>query len=229
MTSVAPAPEILVVDDDERLRALLHKFLTENGFTVMTCAHAEEARHILDVFAFDLIVLDIMMPGETGLELTQSLADKINTPILLLTAMGEGHHRVDGLEKGAEDYLTKPFEPQELLLRVKKIIKRTGSMNRSDALCQLGMYTFHVNKGLLYRGDELVKITDTEAKLLSILFHKKGLPISREALAEETMLNINPRSIDVQITRLRKKIESDPKMPRYIQTVRHEGYVLNTD
>lgn len=221
--------EILVVDDDERLRKLLYKFLSENGFKVMTCASADEARHTLDVFQFDLIILDIMMPGESGLELTQSLDGKIKTPILLLTAMGESHHRIDGLEKGAEDYLTKPFEPKELLLRVQKIIKRTTLATRQDTVCRMGNFSFQVDKGFLYEGQTLIKLTDTEAKLLTILFHKKGTPISREDLAKDNMLNINPRSIDVQITRLRKKIEPNPKAPLYIQTVRHEGYVLRPD
>lgn len=221
------AHSILVVDDDARLRDLLSRYLREQGFDVCVACDAQEARNFLDLLEFDLIVLDIMMPGETGLELTRDLSTKITTPILLLTAMGEAHQRIDGLEQGAEEYLSKPFEPKELVLRIQKILKRTAKPK--DVKVRMGHFTFDAAQGVLYEGDVPVKLTETEAHLLTLLGQEPGVVISRETLADHHVLEINPRSVDVQITRLRKKIEPDPTVPRYLQTVRHRGYVLKPD
>jgi len=219
---------ILVVDDDERLRRLLQKFLSERGFNVSTAQDAQDARNKLSLLQFDLIVLDLMMPGESGLDFAKDYRQSNDTPILMLTAMSEGEDRITGLECGAEDYLTKPFEPRELVLRINNILKRVvrDKVTNSDAVINLGTLSFDSERRILSRGENQIHLTASEASLLAILAEKAGDILSREKLAELSGIDGNDRTIDVQVTRLRRKIEDDPKMPRFLQTVRGQGYVL---
>ncbi len=226
------APHILVVDDDTRLRGLLRKYLSDNGFQVSAAADAAEARRQLTAMAFDLMVLDVMMPGETGLELVRSLrAEGMALPVLLLTAMGEGGDRIQGFESGADDYLTKPFEPRELLLRIGSILRRTAPAPAQTApeSCRFGAFLFDLERGELRRGGEQIHLTTAEAALLAVLAAQPGETLSREDLGAATGNDGNLRTVDVQVTRLRKKIEEDPRQPRYLQTVRGRGYVLWRD
>lgn len=223
------APHILVVDDDTRLLKLLHQFLTDSGNRVTTAADAAEARLQLESFTFDLIVLDVMMPGESGLELTVAMRQRGNVPILLLTAMAEAENRIDGLELGADDYLSKPFEPRELLARIRSILRRTQLPTVSVSEVRLGEFSFDLTRLELARGTIRVRLTTSEARLLKALASSAGRPISREELTRRSALNGNTRAVDVQVARLRRKIEPDPKLPRYLQTVRGEGYVLRPD
>jgi two-component system phosphate regulon response regulator OmpR len=219
---------ILVVDDDTRIRTLLHKFLTNNGYRVTMAADALEARHHLKNFAFDLIVLDVMMPGEDGLSLTTSLRKTSDVPVLLLTARGEAADRIAGLESGADDYLAKPFEPRELLLRIAAIGRRARAERSALKEIHLGQFRFDPERGEMTREGRQIKLTSAEIALLRILSASAGKPISRLELAQRTGAGLE-RSIDVQVTRLRRKIEDDPKMPLYLQTVRSIGYVLVPD
>ena len=221
-------PHILVVDDDTRLRELLRKFLTENGFRVTTSADAAEARQMLTSLEFDLVVLDVMMPGESGLELTSGLREFSVVPILLLTAMGEPEDRIDGLERGADDYLTKPFEPRELLARIRSILRRAGPRTGKSEIV-LGDHLYDPVRQQLLGPDGLVRLTGAEARLLQVLAANPGHPISREALQRQSRLGGTVRAVDVQVTRLRRKIEPNPKIPRYLQTIRGQGYVLWPD
>lgn len=224
------APHILVVDDDTRLRELLRRYLVEQGFRVTTTPDTASARTRLRAFDFDLLVLDIMMPGETGLELTRSLRQASNVPILLLTAMGEPEDRIEGLASGADDYLPKPFEPRELVLRINSILRR--ALQPEEALhgaVSFGGFSFDPKRDELRRGEEFVRLTSAELSLLRALARQPGVPVSREMLTAENPIGGSPRSIDVQMTRLRRKIETDPKFPRYLQTVRGTGYVLVPD
>lgn len=236
-TGRGPAPvgradataHILVVDDDARLRDLLRKFLSENGFRVTVAADAGDARARLASLAFDLIVLDVMMPGESGLELTASLRARSDVPILLLTARGETAHRIAGLESGADDYLPKPFEPRELLLRIGTILRRTAAEKGAPSELRLGDFRFDPARGELHRGETHIHLTSAERALLLVFAARPGVVIDREALLAESGVSGAARSIDVQITRLRRKIESDHRAPRYLQTVRGQGYVLRPD
>jgi two-component system phosphate regulon response regulator OmpR len=227
------APHILVVDDDNRLRELLRKYLTENGFRVTTAASAQEARQRLQSLDFDLMVLDVMMPGESGLDLTASLRKEKPLPILLLTAMAESTNRIAGLERGADDYLTKPFEPRELVLRMHSILRRVNETPQAaPALPEdvtFGNHSFNLARGELLNGAKRVKLTEAETGLLRALAVNVGATLSREDLARLTGPGNNARTIDVQVTRLRRKIEPDPKFPRYLQTVRGRGYRLAAD
>lgn len=220
---------LLVVDDDARLRDLLRRYLTDQGFRVTTAGDAAEARRKLDSIAFDLLVLDVMMPGEDGFALTASLRESSRIPILLLTAKAEGADRIGGLERGADDYLTKPFEPRELVLRIRNILQRMESEAERKAVLRIGEYRLDLRRGELRRGDEPVRLTSAEQSLLAALAARPGEAVSREALAEATQLGGNLRAVDVQMTRLRRKIERDPRFPRYLQTVRGTGYVLKPD
>ena len=223
-------PHILVVDDDRRLRELLRKFLIEQGFRVTTAEHAEAARDKLASFAFDLLVLDIMMPGESGIDLTLALRQGNSVPILLLTAMGESEDRIAGLMSGADDYLTKPFEPRELVLRLDAILRRTRRPADSQARqVFFGGFHFDLNREELRKGEEYLRLTAAEASLLKALARQPGVAVSRDSLIAESPIIGNARTIDVQVTRLRRKIETDPKYPRYLQTVRGIGYVLMPD
>ncbi len=223
-------PHILVVDDDTRLRELLHKYLIEQGFRVTTGANAADARAKLASIAFDLLVLDIMMPGETGLELTRELRADSAVPILLLTAMSETSDRIQGLEVGADDYLPKPFEPRELVLRINAILRRVlPEPAPQPAQVRFGDFCFDLSRDELMRDEQYVRLTASEASLLKALARQPGVPLSRDDLSAASRISGNVRTIDVQMTRLRRKIEADPKFPRYLQTVRGTGYVLKPD
>jgi len=222
-----PEPHLLVVDDDARLRELLRRYLSDSGFRVTAAADATEARSNLASFSFDLVVLDVMMPGENGLELTRALWKEGRVPVLLLTAMAEPEDRVNGLEQGADDYLSKPFEPRELVLRIRNLLQRRPASDFASNDIRFGGCRFDVVRGELYRGGDLVHLTAAEAGLLSILAQKLGQPVSREELSMS--LSGNVRNVDVQMTRLRRKIERDPRFPRYLQTVRGTGYALKPD
>ena len=222
-------PHLLVVDDDARLRELLRRYLTDQGFRVTTAGDAAEARARLTSIAFDLLVLDVMMPGESGLDLTRSLRRDGRLPILLLTAMAEPEDRINGLEHGADDYLAKPFEPRELVLRIRNILQRVPQPAPPAAEVRFGACRFDLARGELYRGSDAVHLTAAETALLAALARRPGEAVSREALSEEAQFSGNVRTVDVQVTRLRRKIERDPKFPRYLQTVRGTGYVLKPD
>ena len=226
---------ILIVDDDERIRNLLQKFLLRNGFFASIARDAAHARRILSSIEFDMIVLDVMMPGEDGLSLTIDLRKTLSTPILLLTAKSESNERIMGFEAGADDYLTKPFEPKELVLRINSILRRMPKDDINLALpttIQMGAVRYDLSRGELWDNNALVKLTATESALLRIFSVNLHNPVSRPKLVEDLTKNGVPsqeRSVDVQITRLRRKLEVDPKMPRYLQTVRGAGYMLAPD
>ncbi len=228
---------ILIVDDDERIRALLGRFLRRNGYMVTMARDAAQARRLLAGLEFDLIVLDVMMPGEDGIALTRSLRQRLQTPILLLTAKGETEDRIAGLESGADDYLPKPFEPRELLLRIAAILRRVPAVEPGQPkFLTLGMLRYDTEKGELWRGDAPLRLTGTEQALLRRLAVNPGQPVSRADLIEDLgrggagdEAENSERAIDVQITRLRRKIEPDPKEPRFLQTVRGTGYMLVSD
>jgi two-component system phosphate regulon response regulator OmpR len=222
--NIETKPHLLIVDDDDRLRALLKKFLHEQGFMVTAARDAAEARRKLEWFVFDLMVLDVMMPGETGLSLLKSLADKTRMPVLMLSAMGEATDRIKGLEIGADDYLAKPFEPAELVLRLRKILRRAQPAMIAKTL-SFGDCRFDVGAGALTRNGEAVSLTTNELALLKALAESPGQPVTREALAKRMPGTGSERSVDVQVTRLRKKIEEGEK-PVFLQTVRGAGYVL---
>ena len=223
-------PHILVVDDDRRLRDLLRRFLSDNGFFVSTAGDAGEARRLLDGMAVDLIILDVMMPGEDGLSFTASLRTRSHVPILLLTARGEVADRIDGLERGADDYLTKPFEPRELLARVASIMRRAAAAPpRAATTLRFGPCAFDLDRNELTRDGEPVRLTSQEIGLLRALAENAGEPLSREELIRQSGVEANERAVDVQVTRLRRKIEADPRAPRYLQTVRGAGYVLRPE
>jgi len=226
---------LLIVDDDERIRGLLQKFLLRHGFITTTARDAAHARRLLSGLEFDLIVLDVMMPGETGVELTTSLRETLTTPILLLTAKGETEDRIAGLEAGADDYLPKPFEPKELLLRINAILRRVPAEEPVDStpkVLSLGPVRYDVARGEMWKGEAMVRLTATESALMRIFSGQPGAPVTRAKLVEDLGRDggqAQERAVDVQITRLRRKIEADPKQPRYLQTVRGEGYMLAPD
>ena len=228
-------PHILIVDDDERIRSLLQKFLIRNGFLVSTARDAAHARRLLSGLEFDLIVLDVMMPGEDGMSLCRDLRAKISAPILLLTAKGETADRIAGLEAGADDYIAKPFEPKELLLRINAILRRVPQAAPAAIVpkaLNMGPFRYDIERGELWNGDDLVRLTATESQLMKIFSAKVGEPITRTTLVEELSRSggqTQERAVDVQITRLRRKIEVDPKQPRFLQTIRGSGYMLQPD
>ncbi|HEV2562597.1 MAG TPA: response regulator [Rhizomicrobium sp.] len=229
MNLEAGTPHLLVVDDDERLRALLQRYLSTNGFRVSAAADAAEARALMKSIAFDLLILDVMMPGETGLDLTRSIRANSQTPILLLTARGEAEDRIAGLEHGADDYLPKPFEPRELVLRCTSLLRRTAPPARSaHREVKMGEAVFDPERGELRRKGKPVRLTSSESALLKLFAANAGRAFSRTDLCTRLGVTLE-RSIDVQVTRLRRKIEDDPKLPLYIQTVRGVGYVLVPD
>tara|TARA_Y100001970_G_C14184297_1_gene831613 strand:- start:796 stop:1473 length:678 start_codon:yes stop_codon:yes gene_type:complete len=215
---------ILVVDDDERIRELVKQYLNENNYLVTTANSAEDAEDKLKFIKFDLIILDIMMPGKSGLEFTESNKNKINTPIILLTAKGQSSERIVGLEVGADDYLPKPFEPKELLLRVKNILKNTKIKNLKNKI-EFGNIYIDLNKLFIKNKNDEYKINLTEKTILEKMINSPGQIFTRDEIGK--IINLEKeRSIDVIITRLRKKIEENPKNPKYLQTIRGEGYVL---
>ena len=215
---------ILVVDDDDRIRELVKEYLDDNGFIVSTGNSAEEAKIRLQYFKFDLIVLDVMMPGQTGFELTQEIKKKSNVPIILLTAKGEVENRIHGLELGADDYLGKPFEPKELLLRIKNIIKKSKKIDLNK-INQIGEAKVDLNKMSIQLKNKVSKINNSEKKVLIEMLANPGKTYSRTEIGEISNIS-QERSIDVMITRLRQKIELNPKNPKYLQTIRGSGYVL---
>lgn len=219
------APHILVVDDDARLRQLLQRYLVQNGYYVTTAAEAEEAKTRLRSIAFDLVVLDIMMPGQDGLSLTEELRRESEVPILLLTARGASEDRIAGLEAGADDYLPKPFEPRELLLRIATILRRV-QQTRTDDVIHFGPFTFNRRTAELKRVEEVIHLTTGEISLLQALAAKPGRAMSRGELGDKGVVAGSDRAVDVQMARLRRKIEEDPRQPRYILTMRGSGYVL---
>lgn len=227
---------ILIVDDDTRICDLLEKFLDKNGYLVSAVHSAEQARQILAGLEFDLIILDVMMPRESGIELTSHLREKNKTPIILLTAKGDAEDRILGLEAGADDYLPKPFEPMELLLRIKAVLRRTGEnliyKDNINQLLSFGEVRFDTERNELWDHQNLVYLTSSESKIMQIFSKSIGVPITRFDLIKALRTDgkpMNDRAIDVQITRLRRKIERNPKEPRYLQTLRGIGYMLTAD
>lgn len=216
---------ILVVDDDLGIRKLLKKFLEENGYIVSSASNVKECRFLITQFIFDLIIMDIMMPGETGIKFLKNTKHLLQTPVLLLSALGNVDDRINGLESGAEEYLAKPFEPKELLLRIQNILKRVQNNNSSK--CSFGSFEFDLQSGNLNQGDEQIHLTNTEKKLLTYLIAHKGQTVNRESL-KKIFDEVHSRSIDAQVARLRSKIEADSKNPIYLQSVRGIGYVFWT-
>lgn len=231
----ADLAHLLIVDDDERIRTLLQKFLVKHGFLVSIARDAAHARRLLAGLEFDLIVMDVMMPGEDGISLCAALRQKLSTPIMLLTAKGETSDRISGLEAGADDYLSKPFEPKELLLRINAILRRVPQVEMAPVkpkVIHLGPLRYDTERNELWQDQDLVRLTATESQLMKIFSAAAGETFSRTQLVEELSRSggqTQERAVDVQITRLRRKIESDPKQPRYLQTVRGEGYMLVPD
>jgi len=222
---------LLVVDDDDRIRSLLKEFLNRAGFRVSGAADAAAAKRLLQTMEFDLLVFDVMMPGEDGLSLTRwvrASAPAPQTPVLMLTARDAAEDRIAGLTLGADDYLAKPFEPQELLLRIEAILRRAGSRPAGSGRLALGVCSFDLDRGELFQGADPVRLTEAETRLLRRLAANAHAPVDRMVLARETA-DPSGRAVDVQVTRLRRKIEADPKAPRYLQTVRGIGYMLAPD
>ena len=215
---------ILIVDDDDRIRDLVKEYLNQNNYLVSSAKDSNDAIEKTKIIKFDLIILDIMMPGKTGLEFTHEHKNKINTPILLLTAKGEPSERIEGLELGADDYLTKPFEPKELILRINNILTKTKSLE-IKRIIEFGNIKIDLKKQLIYKNDQSLKINNTEKMILEKMINSPGKIFKREEIANLIDLS-KERSIDVIVTRLRKKIEENPKNPKYLQTIRGEGYVL---
>lgn len=226
--SEADKPHVLVVDDDDRIRELLSRYLKDHGFVVATAKNGDDALDVLKCAYFDVLVVDVMMPGKNGLDLTRDLRATSEVPILLLTALGEIDDRITGLEAGADDYLSKPFEPKELLLRLKAILRRKGdTINRKLDNLTIGKWVFYPDEDKLQSNDgEEVRLTTVEVKLLEALARHAGKILTREELARLCGVDGNDRTVDVQITRLRKKVEEDSRDPRTIQTIRGQGYML---
>ncbi len=227
--------KILVIDDDTRLRNLLGKFLEENGFETSLAKDTEEAKLFLNNQKYDLLIVDVMLPNQNGIEFTNNFRLSLdNTPIIILTARGEQDDRIKGLEAGADDYMPKPFEPKELLLRINNILKRTQnniSQNHeqkiaNEEIISFGDFSFNLNQLRLKKAEDFIHITESEAKILKILAENQGVAIARNKLSE-MLGGIDERSIDVSITRLRRKIETNPKQPHYLQTIRNFGYILH--
>ncbi len=222
-------PHILVVDDDDRIRNLVSRYLNEHGFLSFTAADAAEAKSILELGVFDALVVDVMMPGQNGRAFTKELRLTSDVPVLLLTAMGEVEDRVEGLQTGADDYLTKPFDPRELLLRLQAILRRRPQEKVVAKTYQIGRWFYDPQVPELVDGAEVVRLTDVEINLIGALLKKPDTILSREDLAEFCGLDAGERTIDVQVTRLRRKLEEDSKTPRYLQTVRGKGYLLRAE
>jgi len=222
---------LLIVDDDDRIRELIKEYLGREGYRVTGAAHAAAARRLMELIEFDLVVLDVMMPGESGLELTtwvRNKAELSSTPVLLLTARGEPNDRIEGLSRGADDYMGKPFEPKELALRIDAILRRTGGKPLTPREIRLGGAVFDMERLELTRDGVPQRLTEAEAHLLKILATHAHTPVERMTLSPDTA-DITGRAVDVQVTRLRRKLEADPKNPRYLQTVRGVGYMLAPD
>jgi two-component system phosphate regulon response regulator OmpR len=222
-------PQILVVDDDDRIRSLVSRYLNEHEFLSFTAADAKQAKEILNIAIFDAIVLDVMMPGQDGRELTQEIRKTSDVPILLLTAMAETDDRVAGLQAGSDDYLTKPFDPRELVLRLQAILRRRPKAREQSKTYRIGRWTYDPLVPELVDGEEAVRLTDVEDNLLKVLTRKPDVILSRDELADLCGVDAGERTIDVQVTRLRRKLEEDSKVPRYLQTVRGKGYLLRAE
>lgn len=225
----AARPHVMVVDDDRRIRDLLSRYLDDNGFVVVSASDAGEALRLLESFSVDVLVVDVMMPGKSGFEFTSELRMRSNLPVLLLTALGEAQDRIQGLEAGADDYLPKPFEPRELVLRLNAILKRTARKAPEGGKIRVGAWIFDPVTEELSRGDERRKLTSVEATLLKVLGAANGEVLSREDVARRCGIDSGERTIDVQVTRLRRKIEEDTRNPRFLQTIRGRGYVLRAE
>ena len=222
------APHIMVVDDDERIRELLGRYLLDHGYRITGAADAAAARSAMKGLAFDLIILDVMMPGESGFELAEDLRSSSDIPILMLTARDESEHRIKGLEIGVDDYLGKPFEPRELLLRINNILRHVEIPDELREEIHMGDYVFHIARGELQQNGKTIKLTERERDLLRQFAQRPGEPIPRHELAGPGG-NGSERAVDVQINRLRRKIEADPGNPVYLQTVRGKGYILHAE
>ena len=228
--SLADEQHILVIDDDERLRLLLRRFLEESRFRVTDVGSASDARKVLDGLAFDLLIVDIMMPGENGLEFLADLRKKNAVPALFLTAMAETEHRITGLESGADDYISKPFEPRELVLRIRSILNRAAAQREAPSKSiSFGPYSFDLTTGILMHSTGRIHITNAEQKLLASFAERPDQVLSRDDITEAMDSSMRGRSIDVAVARLRAKIEPDPRYPVYLQTVRNKGWLLRTD
>lgn len=222
------APHVLIVDDDQKIRALLGRFLTSNGFRVTEAADAAAARSYMRGLAFDLVLLDVMMPGECGLSLARDLKATRPVPICMLTALADTEDRINGLEAGVDDYVPKPFEPRELLLRIRNILRRGQTQGAPRDEIRMGPCVFNITRGELKRDDETIKLTERERDLMRLFAQRIGLAVARHELSNDENTG-SERAIDVQINRLRRKIEADPSNPVYLQTVRGKGYILYTD
>lgn len=229
---LADKPHILIIDDDKRICSLINRYLRDHDFVTATAHNAKEARDILKIAAFDAAVVDIMMPGETGLSLTEFIEKEIGMPVLLLTALGDTEDRLRGFDAGADDYLPKPFEPMELVMRLKAILRRSARQSpkaiESNSFT-IGPWHTDFDRKALVQGEDFLKLTDIENRLIKALCSYAGEPVSRERLADICEIEAGERTIDVQVTRLRKKLEADTKNPRYLQTVRGKGYVLHAE
>lgn len=227
-TSPLSQRHLLVVDDDDRIRSLLKEFLTRKGFRVTAASHADAARRLLALLDFDLLVFDVMMPGEDGFSLARFVRTQSSVPILILTARGVADDRIEGLKIGADDYLIKPFDPEELLLRIEAILRRTGQKPDMPKTVAMGAFEFDLERSELTKNGVLVRLTEAEADLLKFLAERANIAVDRMDLARDSV-DATGRAVDVQVTRLRRKIELDPKNPRYLQTVRGKGYMLSPD
>ncbi len=219
-------PHILVVDDDTQIRTLLQKFLENNGWLVSVAEDTNAAREILQTLSPDLIILDVMMPNETGIEFLQQYRQQHDTAVLMLTAKTDLDDKVSGLLAGADDYLTKPFEPNELSARIKALLRRIRNDQDGQNIVMIGTAKYDCERGILYRNDEVEKLTDTETRILNVLCSKPGHTFSRQDISEHAGIQGDDRAVDVQITRLRKKLEQDSKNPEFLQTIRGGGYML---
>jgi two-component system, OmpR family, phosphate regulon response regulator OmpR len=222
------AAHILVVDDDQRIRDLLVRYLVESGFRVTPASDAASARAAMRGLSFDVVVLDVMMPGMNGLEFAAELKSMSDIPICMLTALSDAHQRIEGLEAGVDEYMPKPFEPRELVLRLRNILRRGRPSTGAQEEVKMGDFSFHIVRGELKRGEESIKLTERERELLRQFARRSGLPVPRHELANDDSTG-SERAIDVQINRLRRKIEVDPSNPVYLQTVRGKGYILYID
>lgn len=220
---------ILVVDDDTRIRSLVSRFLHENGFVAMGAASADDALTMLQRFDFDALIVDVMMPGKDGFEFLSELRVGNQVPVLMLTALGEAEDRITGLERGADDYLSKPFEPRELVLRLNSILKRSRKAEKKNTVYGIGQWVYDPEIDEIKSGVTIIRLTSVEAKLLRALVENLGEIMSREALADICEMDSGERTIDVQVTRLRRKIEESTKAPRYLLTVRGKGYMLRAE
>jgi two-component system phosphate regulon response regulator OmpR len=221
------APHILVIDDDSRIRDLLARYLHDHGFRVTTAVDTASARATMRSLAFDLLILDVMMPQESGIDFAKTLREESQVPILMLTARAEPEQRIEGLETGVDDYLAKPFDPRELLLRVGNVLRR-GSTAPASGEVRMGDFVFHISRGELKRDGETIRLTERERELLRYFAQRPGTPVSRHELAKGADSG-GERAVDVQINRLRRKIEHDPTNPVYLQTVRGKGYILYSE